>query len=81
MDDNPNGNLIIEGHTSSDGDANFNLELSQKRAEAVKSYLVKLGADPNRLKTEGYGESRPIQDNRTMQGRGLNRRVQFRTEF
>jgi len=81
LDNNPNGNLIIEGHTSSDGAAEANLILSQKRAAAVKAYLVKLGVNPDRLKTEGYGEDRPIADNDTPEGRTLNRRVQFRTDF
>ncbi|MBL6666264.1 MAG: OmpA family protein [Flavobacteriaceae bacterium] len=81
LDDNPDGNLIIEGHTSSDGDAETNLLLSQMRAEAVKAFLVNLGVNPDRLKTEGYGSERPITDNETSEGRALNRRVQFRTEF
>ena len=51
------------------------------RAAAVKDFLVKLGVNPDRLKTEGYGEERPIADNETLEGRALNRRVQFRTEF
>ena len=81
LDNNPDGNLIIEGHTSSDGDANANLQLSQRRAAAVKVFLVNLGVNPDRLKTEGYGEERPIDDNETLEGRAKNRRVQFRTEF
>ena len=81
LDQNPNGNLIIEGHTSSDGEAEANLILSKMRATAVKAYLVKLGVNPDRLKTEGYGEDRPIADNETSEGRTLNRRVQFRTDF
>jgi OOP family OmpA-OmpF porin len=81
LDNNPDGNLIIEGHTSSDGGAEANLELSQKRAAAVKAFLINLGINPDRLKTEGYGEDRPIADNETLEGRALNRRVQFRTEF
>ena len=81
LDNNPEGNLIIEGHTSSDGETETNLNLSQNRASAVKAFLVNLGANPDRLKTEGYGEERPITDNDTPEGRALNRRVQFRTEF
>ena len=81
LDNNPDGNLIIEGHTSSDGDADANLQLSQRRAAAVKVFLVNLGVNPDRLKTEGYGEERPIDDNQTLEGRAKNRRVQFRTEF
>ena len=81
LDNNPDGNLIIEGHTSSDGQSDSNLLLSKMRAAAVKDFLVKLGVNPDRLKTEGYGEERPIADNETLEGRALNRRVQFRTEF
>lgn len=81
LDNNPDGNLIIEGHTSSDGQSESNLLLSKMRAAAVKDFLVKLGVNPDRLKTEGYGEERPIADNETLEGRALNRRVQFRTEF
>ena len=81
LDNNPDGILIIEGHTSSDGETGANLELSQKRAAAVKAFLVNLGTKPKRLITEGYGEERPIADNDTQQGRAQNRRVQFRTEF
>tara|TARA_B100001250_G_scaffold398602_1_gene407038 strand:+ start:135 stop:1451 length:1317 start_codon:yes stop_codon:yes gene_type:complete len=81
LDNNPDGNLVIEGHTSSDGETEANLELSQKRAAAVKAFLVNLGVNPDRLKTEGYGEEKPITDNETAEGRAKNRRVQFRTEF
>jgi outer membrane protein OmpA-like peptidoglycan-associated protein len=60
LDENPDGSLVIEGHTSSDGEAEANLALSQNRAAAVKAFLVNLGVNPDRLKTEGYGEERPI---------------------
>ena len=73
--------MIIEGHTSSDGDDEKNLILSKERAKAVKEYLIGIGVDPDRLKTEGYGEEKPLSDNDTMEGRILNRRVQFRAEF
>ena len=52
--------------------------LSRKRAESVKSYLVKLGVDENRLEVVGYGESNPIGDNDNPMGRSMNRRVQFK---
>lgn len=81
LDNNPNGNLIIEGHTSSDGDADINFSLSELRAAAVKAFLVNLGVNPDRLQTEGYGEERPIADDTSLEGRAKNRRVQFRTEF
>ena len=71
-------NLYIEGYSSSDGSDNYNLMLSKKRAESVKSYLVKLGVDENRLEVVGYGESNPIGDNDNPMGRSINRRVQFK---
>ena len=71
-------NLYIEGYSSSDGSDNYNLMLSRKRAESVKSYLVKLGVDENRLEIVGYGESNPIGDNDNPMGRSMNRRVQFK---
>lgn len=73
---NANTKAILEGHTDSTGPANYNLTLSQARAEAVKKELVnKHGIDPNRLTTQGYGESKPIDNNSTVQGRQNNRRV------
>ena len=71
-------NLYIEGYSSSDGSDNYNLMLSKKRAESVKSYLVKIGVDENRLEIVGYGESNPIGDNDNPMGRSMNRRVQFK---
>lgn len=73
---NANTKAILEGHTDSTGPASYNLTLSQARAEAVKKELVnKHGIDPNRLTTQGYGESKPIDNNSTVQGRQNNRRV------
>jgi OOP family OmpA-OmpF porin len=70
--------LIIEGHTDNIGGAQFNLELSRKRAEAVKRWLVdKAGIGEVRLTTVGYGLSRPIADNSMDEGRAKNRRVEL----
>lgn len=73
------GGLRIEvaGHTDSAGLAMKNLELSQRRAEAVAAYLVERGLDPDQLVPWGYGESRPIDDNATARGRAANRRIEF----
>jgi OOP family OmpA-OmpF porin len=72
----PGTMATIEGHTDSRGKAEFNLEISQKRADSVKRYLVEnLGIDPSRVKAVGYGESRPVADNETRAGRERNRRV------
>jgi outer membrane protein OmpA-like peptidoglycan-associated protein len=67
----------IEGHTDDQGDAAFNQQLSEKRAEAIKNYLVTKGLDPERFETVGFGESKPIADNKNEVGRSQNRRVEF----
>jgi len=76
--ENPKGNIVIEGYTSSDGDEDYNVTLSNKRAEAVMSYLIHLGIPADRLEVQGYGESDPVGDNSKPKGRALNRRVQFK---
>jgi len=71
-------NLLIIGHTDADGPDEANLSLSQKRAAAVKDALVKIyGISDSRLQTQGKGESEPIGDNNTADGKAQNRRVQF----
>ncbi|MEM9719566.1 MAG: OmpA family protein [Bacteroidota bacterium] len=67
----------IEGHTDSDGEEAYNLSLSAKRAEAVKSALARLGISEDRLQTEGKGESTPVADNQSPEGKANNRRVEF----
>lgn len=71
-------NYILEGHTCSIGSDAYNLKLSQRRAGSVKDYLSKKGVNPMTLQTIGYGESRPKADNKTEEGRRLNRRVEIR---
>ena len=70
--------MEISGHTDSRGGADFNRELSARRAEAVKSYLVGKGIKSDRLTSIGYGMDRPIASNKTDAGRGRNRRTEFR---
>lgn len=71
--------VVIEGHTDSIGGAGYNLDLSQRRANNIRKYLVENnGIDPKRIKAVGYGESRPIADNGNFQGRAKNRRVEFK---
>ncbi|HUM66525.1 MAG TPA: OmpA family protein [Chitinophagaceae bacterium] len=75
-----NGSIRVRvlGHTSSDGDDNANMELSKKRAQAVKDLLVSdFGIDASRLESEGKGETQPIADNKSKEGKVLNRRVEF----
>jgi outer membrane protein OmpA-like peptidoglycan-associated protein len=69
--------IRVEGHTDSRGTEEYNQRLSQRRADAVKAYLIKRGVDPARLESLGYGESRPIAPNTSDVGREANRRVEF----
>lgn len=78
LETNPNLKLLIEGHTDSVGNAAQNLELSKRRAEAVKTVLVsQFQVDSERLTTTGLGSTKPIDSNDTPQGRAQNRRVEF----
>jgi outer membrane protein OmpA-like peptidoglycan-associated protein len=70
--------LAIEGHTDSRGTDQYNQALSVRRAEAVFRYLVNKGLAPERMRAEGFGESRPVADNETDAGRAQNRRVELR---
>lgn len=74
----PNMRVEIAGHTDSQGPAAYNLNLSQRRASAVKTFLINQGIDPARMDANGYGESRPIASNETAAGRQENRRVEFK---
>lgn len=74
---NPDTNIIIVGHTDSDGDQAYNQSLSVKRAAAVKSYLSSKGVSSFRLTTKGSGETNPAHTNRTAEGKAKNRRVEF----
>lgn len=71
------GRISIDGHTDSQGADNYNLKLSQERAQSVMTFLVDAGVDHARLEAHGFGESKPIADNRTADGRARNRRVEF----
>lgn len=69
--------LKIAGHTDNVGSEEFNKKLSLERANAVKTYLGTKGVDATRITAEGFGESKPIAPNDTVEGRGKNRRVEF----
>jgi outer membrane protein OmpA-like peptidoglycan-associated protein len=81
MTDNPTWKLTVEGHTDNIGGDAYNLDLSKRRAAAVKEALVTryhIAAD--RLTTDGYGASRPVETNDTLEGRARNRRVELARE-
>lgn len=73
----PDARIEIAGHTDGQGRAQANLELSQRRAEAVRSRMISRGIAESRLTARGYGEERPIADNETAEGRFKNRRVEL----
>ena len=78
LNNHPEITLVrIEGHTDSQGADDYNMELSQKRAEAVRDFLVEEGVTTGRLVARGFGETRPIEDNGSRDGRAANRRVEF----
>jgi outer membrane protein OmpA-like peptidoglycan-associated protein len=74
---NPNIEIELSGHTDNTGSAKLNIELSQKRSDRIKEYLVEKGIDSNRLESNGYGGARPIASNKSEATRKLNRRVEF----
>jgi outer membrane protein OmpA-like peptidoglycan-associated protein len=76
LKDNPDVSIHIEGHTDSIGTEEYNLQLSRKRAESVRNYLVSKGISPERITIFGFGASMPIATNQTEEGRALNRRVE-----
>lgn len=69
--------LSIEGHTDDVGADKYNQKLSEQRAASVKQYLVEHGVDAARLDSKGWGEAKPIGDNKTEEGKEQNRRVEF----
>ncbi len=74
---NPDLRLEIQGHTDSDGSADYNLQLSQRRAESVLQYLQLFGIDHARLQARGYGESMPVAPNDSDENKAKNRRVEL----
>jgi outer membrane protein OmpA-like peptidoglycan-associated protein len=74
-------NLTVEGHTDNVGKEDANILLSQERTESVKKYLVAKGISETRLTATGFGETKPIADNKTLLGRAKNRRVELKTSY
>jgi OOP family OmpA-OmpF porin len=73
--------LKLSGHTDNEGTPEKNMVLSEKRANAVKNYLVKKGVKPEQIRTEWFGQTMPIADNATPKGRQKNRRVEMTIIF
>lgn len=78
MKENPKLEIEISGHTDSMGDQNYNRRLSRERASSVAEYLIRSGCKPSRISIKGYGETKPSVSNQTVEGRKINRRVEFR---
>jgi len=74
----PKVKIKLGGYTDNTGDATANVKLSGERAKNVMAEMVKLGVDPSRLEAEGYGDQHPVADNKTEEGRQLNRRISLR---
>jgi outer membrane protein OmpA-like peptidoglycan-associated protein len=75
---NPNiKKVLVEGHTDNKGKPEKNLDLSQRRADSVKAWLIQMGVEAERLDSKGFGDTRPLIPNATAKGRAANRRVQF----
>lgn len=81
MLENTTFGLKLSGHTDNTGNDDLNLDLSKRRAAAVKQYLVNKGVEEGRLSADGYGETQPIADNNTREGRAANRRVELEIVF
>ena len=79
--DNPTYIVEVQGHTDNVGKYDYNIDLSERRAQAVRTYLINQGVPAERLSAHGYGPDRPIDDNKTKAGRAKNRRVEFNITF
>jgi OmpA-OmpF porin, OOP family len=78
LNDFPKMRVSIEGHTDNVGGEGHNMRLSQRRAEAVRDYLVSKGISPSRLQAVGYGPTKPLASNKTAKGKAKNRRTEFK---
>jgi OmpA-OmpF porin, OOP family len=78
MNENKDKKVNLSGHTDSIGTDAYNQKLSERRANSVKAYIVKKGVDDSRVAAQGFGETKPIADNKTKEGRAKNRRVEIK---
>ncbi|GGL52859.1 membrane protein [Pseudomonas brenneri] len=76
LQENPDRKVIVEGYTDSTGSAAYNQTLSERRATSVQVALIKMGVNPSRIVTAGYGKEYPVADNASVSGRAMNRRVE-----
>ena len=76
----PTMRVVVEGHTDSVGSHDYNMKLSERRANAARDYMVEKGISASRIKTAWYGETRPVASNATAAGRAKNRRVDIVAE-
>ena len=79
--DNPTYFIEVQGHSDNVGNYNYNVDLSDRRAQAVRTYLIQKGVPMERIAAHGYGPDKPIADNKTKEGRAKNRRVEFNITF
>jgi OmpA-OmpF porin, OOP family len=77
MQKRPNMKILVKGHTSSEGGDDYNMKLSETRAQSVKQYLISQGIVSDRIASKGFGETQPVVTNDTEDGRQRNRRVEF----
>lgn len=78
MNENKDKRVNLAGHTDSIGTEAYNQKLSERRANSVASYITKKGIDASRVTAQGFGETKPIADNKTREGRAKNRRVEIK---
>jgi len=80
MNENQNKKAALSGHTDSTGSDAYNQKLSERRVNSVRDYVVGKGVSAGRISGQGFGESKPIADNKTREGRAKNRRVEIKVE-
>jgi len=76
LNQNKERHVIVEGYTDSTGSDSYNQRLSERRADAVRMALIRMGVDPQRIVSQGYGEAYPVASNDSPSGRAMNRRVE-----